>query len=1063
MSNINKHSITDIESTSHSPLKKFKHDILDCKLENYISEKEINEMIKKYETYSVEKRTCAVFDMNTISTISHNIVINPESGEVESIVRKDLDKTTTPPQILALVPQQNNTSLDIIQEETCNEEDSYQSSDSDDRSSVRLCSNTSTQTDLESDFKEPSPKPELDLCILKKSQTLTSNLNMHGFERKNWLVMDVSSQSSDQLVQQPVQIQQVVEKKPPDKYNNSTIFLDRNFQNTSSNFELKKLLQLTRQEKTNQSIHVDRQVTNCDEPSDKIPYAINFQELRSKFISQNANSNSRAKSASPSTVSNQKTPISNYQRTNPKDVVKYTSTGYLLDQKFRNENQYGTLRKPDSDETRINERYNLSCDKCGNHMKMKENVYSSNDSIYSSLKSPSSFTFYPAVNFKYSGKLSSSSSKRNSSSSADRNSTYSMSSDSISIGLNCTNDTISNQNRSSSSSTLSRTSPYGTYGSTRNEYANDVSRRFIPTRHSSYNAVNRLSAYSTLSSSSSINSTLSRNSINSFGTSRNSSNSEINKTSSSNSDKMELYSLPNKSNRYDSNRSKLCRQNIQKSSSTPSIYLSKSTTETSNISYEPIRRKQYKPSTGNAIRDEVTNSLNELSKKYDAYIKNKEYVESSSDTNTDSTVRYVPDDLDHLLKSDEPEYVNISHDRVPTLKKLSLKSILSYENGIDLLSNIYFVPPQKSTHLNKLVKGTKCCQCLHHDHRLVPRKKEKPIKFDSSLHEMHQKFVERRGYFENVKPEPRGEFLVEDIYSPKTPRSCIFNVDENYTKELLEEAANLLALRKYRETRLQTSVNRHYLDRNFDLVTYKVKTPTLSDRLKSNMAKHDEPKRTTTQSNSHHKRILELIQNKKQFTIDQLDNNVIPRTPHHETKINTNRSHSQSFTVQKSHSAETVINRQLEKDQSTIHVKRGAEIRSQSIPRTNSPKSTHQTDLRQVMYAEYMKKISERLERRQKKVIRITKGSDSAATMVKIFNENVSKEKPCSLEEEFMQKARTRLHKLGFDMEDFSSNETTEEESSSVSSKMQDEMPNHIREFIQFSQQETNNEQGECG
>ncbi|XP_065214859.1 uncharacterized protein LOC135841682 isoform X2 [Planococcus citri] len=1055
MSGLNKHSITNNEtSTSQTPSKKFKHDsILDYKLENYISEKEINEMIKKYETYSVEKRTCAVYDMNTISTISHNIVINPVSGEVESIVRKDYDKTTTP-QCPAPLSPPSNASLDIIEEEVGNDDDSYQSSDSDDRSSVRLCSN-STQTDLESDFKESSPKPEPDLCKLKKSQTLTSNLHKQGFDDNSW-TLDISSASDEQL--QPIQIQQIVEKKPPDRLNVVSTPPDQYFKNS---VEIKKMFQTARNEQTDSSGYTEQQLTNCDESSDKIPYTIDFQELLSKF-SGVIDSKPCLKRTLPNTPINRTVSfpaIPNFQNTNSQDITKRLSTGYKLQQEVRNENQYGRIQRIDNQGSKINERYQISCDKCGNHVNIKENnVYSSNDSVYSnSLKSPSSFTFYPA-NVRYSKALTSSSnsSKRNSSCSIDRNSTYSMSSDSMSIGLNYgTNDTLSNLNRSTSSGTLSRNSPYGTYGTIRKEYktTSDASRRIVPTRHSSYNAVNRLSMSSTLSSTgSSIYSTLGRASINSSSTSRNSSCSTINRTSTSNSEKMALYSLPNKSNRYEAHIKS--RQNIQKSFSTPSIY--KSTSMTSDTSYQqPPKRRQYKPSnTGNAVTDEVTNSLNELSKKYDAYIKNKEYVESSSDTNTDSTVRYVPDDLDSLIKSDEPEYVNISIDRVPTLKKLSLKAILSYENGIDLLSNIYFVPPQKSTHLNKLVKGTKCCQCPHHDHRLVPRKKEKPIKFDSNLHEMHQKFTERRGYFENTRVTPiRNELLVEDIYSPKTPRSCIFNVDENYTKELLEEAANLLALRKYRETRIRNTINRHYLDRNFDLVTYKVETPTLSNRLKSNYrdAEHDEPKRAS--SNSHHQRILELIQNKKQFTIDQIENNVIPRTPHNETKINTNR---QSFTVEKSHSTETVTtNRELAKVQSTKHAKHGTEIRSQSEPRTNSSQADH----RQVMYAEYMRKIAERLERKQKKVIRITSRSDTAPTMVKIFNENVSKEKPCSLEEEFMQKARTRLHKLGFDVEEFSSNETTEEESS-TSSKVQEEIPSHIREFIQFSQQEIFKEEG---
>lgn len=1027
MSGLNKHSITETESTSQTPSKKFKQDsIPDCKVENYITEEQINDMIKKCETYSVEKRTCAVFDLNTISTVTHNIVINPESGEVESIVRKEYDKSTTP-QCFFITPQ-NNTSLDIIQEET--DVDSCHSSDSE-TSSVRRCT-ISTQTDFESEVVES--KPESSICRLKKSQTLTSNLNVCGFENESEVLNDRSISFDDLVERQSTEMTSEVdgkliditnstlevENKPPDKSQNTTIAETSTSEvSTNTSPQIRKTLQFIFNEQKGQCWQNTSKTTNCDDLSNEAITVMQHQPPHSRPSSQN---------------SDRSTPT--YRVPEIRNVIRSetsTSRGTIghhvpVNQMIRSETSTPTSQVP----------YNISCDKCGSNIKLKyDNLYSSNDSLHSSNRNLSqnvAFNLYPPYTPKTSTtNLSSSSNRYSTASSTDYNSTYSMSSDSMSIALKYDSSSNSlNRHKSASSGALSRNSPYS---SLNRDYD---SRRIVPPRHSSYNALSRHSMNSALSSSST-SSTLSRDSR----ASQNSMYGTITRstTSGSNSDKMALYSLPNKQKKSDiDNRLAMLRKNIQKSFSTPSIY--KTGSISSDTSYEVPHRRPTKSHAGNPATDELTNSLNELSKKYDAYIKNKEYVESSSDTNTDSTVRYVPDDLEGI-KFDEPEYVYVPEDRVPTLKKLSLKAILSFQNGIDLLSNIYFVPPQKSTHLTKLIKGTTRCQHSHHAPRLQPRKTGKPIA--SNLYDMHQKFTERRGYFENQRPQSKTELLIEDIYSPKTPRSCIFNVDENYTKELLEEAANLLALRKYRETRIRGTVNRHYLNQNFDLVTYKVETPTLSSRVKSNRVKHDEPYR----SNSQHQH-LELIQNKKQLrTINQIDNNVTPQI-HHETKINTNRSQSFMTNVQKSHSTST--NRQSSRVVSQLAQR--AKTRSQSLPADTQP------DIRQVMYAEYMNKVAERFERKQKKLIRITKRPDTGPTMVKIFNEIASKEKPCTLEEEFMQKARTRLHKLGFDLDDPSSNETTEEES--VSS-LNEELPGHLQEFIQLSQQEIINEEGECG
>lgn len=993
MNSVNKHSITDQDNATNIPNKKFKPEAInEYNVENYISQKQIDDIVKKCESYSVERRTCAVFDLNTISTISHNIVINPESGEVESIIRKEYDKSTNP-QCLFICPQ-NNSSLDIIQEEPDNGDDSL-SSDSE-QSSVRRCS-ISTQTDLESEVTEEKNES---LCKLKKSQTLTSNLNTRVIDGKTSVKTSIPKDSLEDPENKGIRISLALEDKPPDKklnrFSSSPI--------TSKNFSL-----VSRQQ-DDQNACYERRIKTSEDLNNEVTNVMKYLEVLSK--------------------------------PNP--------TNYESRHRISNENQSSTvIKKSEQNKLSNNDRV-IACDKCGNTIKHNsDNVYSSNDSLHTSnrnsLQSLSNFTFYPANHFQssVSNLTSSPNSKRNSTSSCDRNSTYSMSSDSMSIALNYNSSySTLNRNKSSSSGALSRNSPYGTVN---RHHPQHDSKVMVPARHSSYNALNRLSQYSSLSSSSTY-STSSRDSTNSSRLSFNSTyGMSQSSTLDTNSDKMALYSLPSKPKRSEVDaRLSTLRHDLQKSSRVSDMY--KGTSGVSDTSYEETQRQsRYSTtSTGNSITDEVTRSLNELSKKYDAYIKNKEYIESSSDTNTDSTVRYVPEDIEGIKSADEPEYVYMPSDRVPTLKKLSLKAVLAAQNGIDLLSNIYFVPPQKSTHLNKLVKGAKCCQCAHHASQLQPRKKIRHVKLDTNLYEMHQKFTERRGYYETQNVEPKSELIIEEIFSPKTPRSCIQNVDENYTKELLEEAATLLALRKYRETRIRNTVNRHYIDQNFDLVTYKIRTPNLSSRLNSRV-KGDQTYRDNSQPG-----ILELVQNKKQFAatqINQIDNNVTPRA---HTEINTNRSrsfmtNSTSFNVEKSHSTANVINRR--EPSKAIH-----KHRSQSLP----PESP--ADIRQVMYAEYMKKVAERLERKQKKVIKITKRADSGPTMVKIFND-VSKENPRTLEEEFMQKARTRLHKLGYDLED-SSCENTEEESTS-SSKQQDELPSHLQEFIQFSDQEIRIEEGE--
>ncbi len=459
----------------------------------------------------------------------------------------------------------------------------------------------------------------------------------------------------------------------------------------------------------------------------------------------------------------------------------------------------------------------------------------------------------------------------------------------------------------------------------------------------------------------------------------------------------------------------------------PHRYYSTSS-EVSNFSSEQSA------TTATSVLDEVTNSLDELARKIEAYLKRNKYCsaalkDSSSDTDTDSTVRYMPD-LSATSDCNEPDYVYVKKQgvssKVPTLKKLALTAVLGFENGIDLLSDIYFMPPQKSTHLNKprSSTNTSCDNYSYQEQvpRCIPRKSyelwfeiplprqsrrlqispsqykllassQEPVDL-STLLENHQKFVQRRRYYENVKCPQQvlmPDFTIEGVHSPRTPKSCVFNVDDNYTKELLEEAANLLAVRNLRPTRHREE-------------------------------KKTEKRKEVQKANSANT-VLESIQNRKQFatnTIDQFENNVDVTCPP-QSKINTSPT-----PVNSDASSATKLSAQFET------------VRPRSFPGADDQ------DLRRRMYDEYMNKVAERFERRQKKVIRITSRSTSTPTMVKIFPDEKVEEKPTSsLEEEFMLKARTRLQKLGISLED----QTTE---GYGKVEADEQMPKHLQELVQI-------------
>lgn len=477
-------------------------------------------------------------------------------------------------------------------------------------------------------------------------------------------------------------------------------------------------------------------------------------------------------------------------------------------------------------------------------------------------------------------------------------------------------------------------------------------------------------------------------------------------------------------------------------------------------------------SSASSVLEEVTHSLDELSRKIDAYIQKRRHaIDSGSDTGTDSTVRYVPD-LSAASDGNETDYAAVTPrsyqpSGVPTLKKLALKAVLSFDRGLDLLSDIYFVPPQKSAHLNRLYseKG------LAHVHRprYAPRHADSvprcprvvlspspsrtttrsvgsPTPDPQTLLENHQKFVNRRGYHENQHFRQwslsRSEVAVDDAAA--TPRSCVLNVDENYTKELLEEAANLLAVRKYRETRFAVEQRSSATSAN------SVREQRTAVAALESIQTQQRQRRQQQQKQQQHPFINEIDQSYNNATAGQTKINatLTPPPPPPQPPAATT-------------AAAALLARQR------------PEKRAKSLP------ADYDQDIRQRMYAEYMRKVAERIERRHNKQIRICSRPLSVPNMIKIFDDGGggggsgeevadgerggAPSRITSLEEEFMQKARTRLTKLGIKLEELEAGDDDADAETAAAGDVGGggQLPGHLQELIEIIDRQEEEEEKE--
>ena len=205
---------------------------------------------------------------------------------------------------------------------------------------------------------------------------------------------------------------------------------------------------------------------------------------------------------------------------------------------------------------------------------------------------------------------------------------------------------------------------------------------------------------------------------------------------------------------------------------------------------------------------------------------------------------------------------------------------------------------------------------------------------------------------------------------------------------------------------------------------------------------------------------LELIQSRKQTIDEMFENNVrawradASEAAATSTKINTTKPTCST----------------CDDDDDDVESARYANVSGSSAAATvvkydtnsrrhSSSSSRHHEDVRQRMYTEYMRKLAERLERRRRKMMKITQPaaiaaatSSSPPTMVKIFPK-VGRGKPArSLEEEFMQKARKRMQKLGISQEEHT------HEGYGKRPVEEEDLPSHLRELIEITDEDDEGE-----
>lgn len=348
----------------------------------------------------------------------------------------------------------------------------------------------------------------------------------------------------------------------------------------------------------------------------------------------------------------------------------------------------------------------------------------------------------------------------------------------------------------------------------------------------------------------------------------------------------------------------------------------------------------------------------------------------------------------------------------------------------------------------------------------------------SELLELHRKFVERRGYHETNTSKRNSICSPRSCNSPDLIRLDPYesNKSQIYTPELLIEAANLLALKEYRQSRFKSGVKSEPATSG-EISGRVLKKSGLSEVTSQRTkiaADSEDPDLNRSAGTS---RLLALIQ---EHPAPHSDNTACPvkqRDNMSDNRVQLHR-YSGSYISEWLTISENVLTngdvtntngvngvheqRQFEADkykiskQGDIAIIQTRDDRAKLPPRPRSerPKSLPPAGLptsspsggelfREQMYNEYMNKVAERSERRQQKVIKISSLPSSTPKSEPETDKNPQTAN--QLESEFMTKARERMSKLGIDLDGEEQPQENGEE------KSPEELPKHLQEFMELA------------
>lgn len=386
----------------------------------------------------------------------------------------------------------------------------------------------------------------------------------------------------------------------------------------------------------------------------------------------------------------------------------------------------------------------------------------------------------------------------------------------------------------------------------------------------------------------------------------------------------------------------------------------------------------------------------------------------------------------------------------------------------------------------------------------------------SQLVDMHKKYVDRRGYDEN-KNDNYGSPIAIPFKSQTGSRLLALIRDPAVTNNIYSNNT-----RRHKSVELlhsnttshwdKKSFNHNYNNSVKDLNNGGIFRPIPPPRLKkysSTMYESDESSDFTDNSlrsvkserkffhystgnlNKQIENDVSSIQSMHRHyvnTRETLDNETKPRRPslpkdlceqqmeyirqkEKEIEAEINRLESKKLNAEKKPRAPLLTDKEIidEKyfDVNNYHISRKRDI-ALELPKLNDSKkslfsSSQEELLRDKMYTEYVTKMAERQERKEKKVIKITNGNKISKSLSSL--EVVDPKMNNRIEEEFISKARERWNKLGIrDPETEDEREDCKnmyKEPVVIKHKIKviedneekevQQLPNHLQEFVKFT------------